>query len=1123
MDSIDLGERDFHPRWTGDKRVVEIEGEPISPEDFHGSSRNWMDIHVKRQQRADVLGLTASFPPKRTFGGKTENGPQERSRNKRPRAPRLPEDDIKVIIHPRDSLDTSRQNEVKIQRGILMAAKTSTEEASGDVFRANKDQNIIVMSTPVLENAQRYRGIVEILLDGKRFGAAAYATPPENTAKGVIHGIPEEYTEEDINGNLIGARNLSILQVRRMGRSGSVVIVFEEKKVPYFVGYWTTEKKCFLQKKEKIECCVKGGRVGHRTDVCLRPEERRCKGCWTLNPPAEHACMPACGVCGKAHPTGNRKCRKKFKTPYTVLQRSWEKKRNKQGLLKQGEENFPKLLGDASRSRSRSRAEGRRSRSTSRTGGRRQSGSISGGERHVSWAEMVSRKAPQNKGGNAFAETSQANELAEIKALLKQALEENKALREELNRLKEGTRERVYMHRRRRSPRSLTVWPYKNQKRLAKIFGYKSYGKDAQDKTLVTTMVKRNIPVIEHETGVSTVDHILIETISHEKKDRRSIIVLNVYSSPSKRHRFASLFKASTNIAKRQTLLVAGDFNAPHPDWGNLWNNSHEYGLSLITDPDQPTRRGNHRNQDTTPDLTVVKGTEDALRSNTWEDLGSDHFVLCITTTGPAKPKGKRCKITEWDAFREILEKYGTEDIVNIEEWSESLRAVAERATKVVPEKANVAVADSRLLHLWEAKAKLEQRLRTQKGNRSLRRRRAQLSRTIEAHANQVTSQQWQDTCDGFDGQPNVPRTWNILRHLFDPEGNKTAQRNKALGTLDTTSNEKLAALGLHNTVEEITEAQRVSQLGRLTKSATGRHILASLGIRYERQTGERADVPRRVRKALVIQNIPKHMHPTHHAERRAARSRRGRHGRNSGQPTRRSDLELQYQDVGTGIWGARIVVSDSQQAIRQFAKGRISAAAFKVLGDPEKTSTRVQLIWTPAHSSLPGNEKAHGAARELAHRAGEPLDPSLAFFSGGDRLVRLRDILDHYTGERLRSPPAHPSLDKRTSVAWRRLQTGSFPSPSLLSKWYPDKYKPNCKLCGGHANLRHMVWKCSRIDRKSHPLLEKIDHQESWETLLLGSDPSVQNPLVQLAEDAPKTQRVQAAVCGVAGGATLG
>ncbi|KAG0420213.1 hypothetical protein HPB47_003602 [Ixodes persulcatus] len=328
----------------------------------------------------------------------------------------------------------------------------------------------------------------------------------------------------------------------------------------------------------------------------------------------------------------------------------------------------------------------------------------------------------------------------------------------------------------------------------------------------------------------------------------------------------------------------------------------------------------------------------------------------------------------------------------------------------------------------------------------------------------------------------------------------------RALGIPDTTSNEKLAALGLHNTVEEITEAQRVSQQERLTKSATGRHIMASLGIRYERQTVEKADVPRQVREALVIPNIPKHMHPTHHAERRAARVKAlqkrlsiakgvlytdaARAGggamvatvvNQQGEVISSCSIKESEQEVAEEVAialairvrGARIVVSDSQQAIRQFARGRISTAALKVLGDPEKTSMRIQLIWTPVHSSLPGNEKAHGAARELAHRAGEPLDPSLAFFSG----------------------------------------TGSFPSPSLLNKWYLDKYKPNCKLCGGHANLRHMVWEGSRIDRKSHPLLEKIDNQESWETLLLCSDPSVQNQLVQLAEDAAKTQRVQAAV----------
>ncbi|KAG0412774.1 hypothetical protein HPB47_010078 [Ixodes persulcatus] len=279
----------------------------------------------------------------------------------------------------------------------------------------------------------------------------------------------------------------------------------------------------------------------------------------------------------------------------------------------------------------------------------------------------------------------------------------------------------------------------------------------------------------------------------------------------------------------------------------------------------------------------------------------------------------------------------------------------------------------------------------------------------------------------------------------------------RALGIPDTTSNEKLAALGLHNTVEDIIRAQRVSQLESLTKRGADRHILATLGIRYEKQTGKKADVSRRVREALVIPNIPKHMHPTHHVQRRAARvktlQKRVSH--------EEGDL---YTDAASDGGGAMVATAVSQQgevissctvktsepevaeemaialAIR-FREARIVVSDSEVQGDPEKTSTRVQLIWTPANSSLPGNEKAHGAARELAHRAGAPLDSSLAFLTGGDRLDTFRNILDHYAGEMLRSPSAHPLLDKRTSVAWRHLQTGSFPSPSLFNKWYPDKY----------------------------------------------------------------------------------
>ncbi|KAG0443626.1 hypothetical protein HPB47_014701 [Ixodes persulcatus] len=96
----------------------------------------------------------------------------------------------------------------------------------------------------------------------------------------------------------------------------------------------------------------------------------------------------------------------------------------------------------------------------------------------------------------------------------------------------------------------------------------------------------------------------------------------------------------------------------------------------------------------------------------------------------------------------------------------------------------------------------------------------------------------------------------------------------RALGLPDSTSNEKLAALGVHNTIDEVIEAQRTAQLERLTRSATGRHILKSLGLRYETQRGEKVDVPLHIREMLQISPIPKHMHPLHDAKRREARAK---------------------------------------------------------------------------------------------------------------------------------------------------------------------------------------------------------------------------------------------------------
>ncbi|KAG0443864.1 hypothetical protein HPB47_014443 [Ixodes persulcatus] len=245
----------------------------------------------------------------------------------------------------------------------------------------------------------------------------------------------------------------------------------------------------------------------------------------------------------------------------------------------------------------------------------------------------------------------------------------------------------------------------------------------------------------------------------------------------------------------------------------------------------------------------------------------------------------------------------------------------------------------------------------------------------------------------------------------------------RAIGLSDSTSNEKLVALGVHNTIDELSEDQRTAQLERLMRSATGKHILKSLGLRHEAQRGKKVDAPLHVREMLQISPIPKHMHPVHDAKRREARAKAlGRtlkedegvayvnaaeyKGRGAmaaavvnGDGHLVASCSLKTDDPETAeevavalalsMSGIRTIVCDPQSAVRNFAKGRVSPKTLSVLrratcfGERE----RVRLVWTPPHAPLPGYEEAHDADRELTVRAGTTSGAPVAS-SGRDRLV---------------------------------------------------------------------------------------------------------------------------------------
>lgn len=117
---------------------------------------------------------------------------------------------------------------------------------------------------------------------------------------------------------------------------------------------------------------------------------------------------------------------------------------------------------------------------------------------------------------------------------------------------------------------------------FAKLAGYRAIGCATGETTTLTTLVRKDHTVIQHDTKIRHIDNILIELIPH-RKTHASLFVLNIYSNPKhKKHRFGTLFKRALNIAGSNSIIIGGDFNAPYTAWG--YSYAHPKGRDLWLD-----------------------------------------------------------------------------------------------------------------------------------------------------------------------------------------------------------------------------------------------------------------------------------------------------------------------------------------------------------------------------------------------------------------------------------------------------------------------------------------------------------------------------------------------------------
>ncbi|XP_075738995.1 uncharacterized protein LOC142784488 [Rhipicephalus microplus] len=352
-------------RSTG-RTTVAVRGNDLHPSDIAGWKISGKQVS-QRLNKPQLNEVTQSNKPTPQFSEAQAKRMVARI-TKASRMPlNLPREEQKIVIRPRGGLFLAKLEADIVMSAVITAANVPKTTAKADTICINPTQNIIVISTPDEERARYYASVRSLYIGGRSYETHAYCTAPHGTVKGVIRGIAVENTAEDLHENIVNQANPQALEAHRIGNTTSIVILFAGTKVPNNIKYGSIIVKCGLYRQHH-NVCKTCGKIGHRADVCPTPETKICFACGAPNPTADHAarCKPRCKLCNGAHATGTEGCTNKYKVPFVVTQRRWERRNAASAFSSQ---DFPQLppqqqneahLSKRGRSRSRKRDKSRR-------------------------------------------------------------------------------------------------------------------------------------------------------------------------------------------------------------------------------------------------------------------------------------------------------------------------------------------------------------------------------------------------------------------------------------------------------------------------------------------------------------------------------------------------------------------------------------------------------------------------------------------------------------------------------------------------------------------------------------------------------------------------------------------
>lgn len=343
---------------------------------------SWIDVVTKaqrrRQRKVDSGSGSAAVSPA------TQALPLMRKTTPRPNP--LPRDDFKLVLRPQDGLKLGSVENAEISLSLLNAINFTWRQAYIRV-RLDTTQNIATISTPSAEAAKALSHITQIKIGNSTHVVTLYGLAPDDSAKGIIRGVPVRFTEAEILAN-IDQTQFEVYACRRLGQSSIIVLTFAGTRVPYYVTLYGAEYPCTLYKKT-FPVCTQCHESGHRATACPQPSVSVCHQCGLRDPQLGHTCEPKCNLCGGSHLTAAKGCPKRFKEPYLLRKRELEKRRAEERASRKDlheQRGRPRDRSTTPERRRRGSSSGSQSRSTSRN---RATGP-SATNKQVSWADVAS-------------------------------------------------------------------------------------------------------------------------------------------------------------------------------------------------------------------------------------------------------------------------------------------------------------------------------------------------------------------------------------------------------------------------------------------------------------------------------------------------------------------------------------------------------------------------------------------------------------------------------------------------------------------------------------------------------------------------------------------------------------